>query len=72
MNNEGKMKKHKAKRLSKGLYLYRGFQIECVGYYQPEHRVCWEAVEENGINGWAHHYTLKDVKREIDDELDKK
>ena len=61
---------NKAKRLSSGHYLYRGFEIICVGYYQPEHRVCWEAVDENGC-GFAHSYSLKDTKREIDYELDK-
>ena len=62
--------KHKAKRLSSGHYLYRGFEIICVGYYQPENRVCWEAVDENGC-GFGQSYSLKETKREIDDELDK-
>lgn len=61
-------KQHTAKRLSSGHYLYRGFEIICVGYYNPEHRVCWEAVDENGC-GFAHSYSLKDTKREIDHEL---
>lgn len=31
--------KEKAKRLSKGHYEYRGYEIVCVGYYNPEHKV---------------------------------
>lgn len=63
--------KHKAKRLSKGHYLYRGFEIICVGYYNPDHRVVWEAVDEHGC-GFAHSFSLKDTKAEIDYELDGK
>lgn len=65
------MSEHKAKRLSKGHYLYRGFEIICVGYYEPEHRIAWEAVDENGC-GFAHSFSLKDTKAEIDYELDSK
>ena len=35
--------KCKAKRIRKGCYEYRGYIIQSVGYYEPEHRVCWEA-----------------------------
>lgn len=62
-------KKHVAKRLSPGHYLYRGFEISCVGYYNPEHRVCWECVDGNGC-GFGHDYSLKACKRWIDIELD--
>ena len=65
------MSEHKAKRLSKGYYLYRGFEIICVGYYEPEHRIAWEAVDEHGC-GFAHSFSLKDTKAEIDWELDSK
>ena len=63
--------KHPCKRLSRGHYLYRGFEIICVGYYNPEHHICWEAVDIDGISGFAHSYSLKDTKAEIDYELDK-
>ena len=52
--------KHTAKRISGGHYMYRGFQIICIGYYNPEHRVCWEAVDEHGC-GFAHSNSLKDI-----------
>lgn len=51
--------------------MYRGFKIVCVGYYNPEHRICWEAIDTDEKSGFAHSYTLKGVKREIDYELDK-
>ena len=65
------MTKHICKKISRGHYKYRGFEIVCAGYYNPEHRVCWEAIDTDGISGFAHSYTLRDVKREIDYELDK-
>lgn len=65
------MAKHVAHRVDTNIYEYRGFRIECVGYYPPEHRVCWEAVDENGC-GFAHAYTLRECKRWVDIELDEK
>ena len=65
------MAKHICKKISRGHYKYRGFKIVCVGYYNPEHRMCWEAIDTDGKSGFGHSYTLRDVKREIDYELDK-
>lgn len=59
------MVKHTAHRISSGLYLYRGFGVRCVGYYNPEHKVCWEAFDDRGY-GFAHSYSLKDTKFWID------
>lgn len=36
----------KVKRILKGHYEYRGFKINCIGYYPPERRVVWECVDE--------------------------
>ena len=44
---------YKATKIERGHYKYRGFDILCVGYYNPEHRVCWECVDENG-QGFGH------------------
>lgn len=65
-----KTMKNKAKRMSAGHYIYRGFEVNCVGYYNPEHRVCWEAVDENGC-GFAHGFSFAMTKRLIDYGLDK-
>lgn len=62
---------HKAKRIRAGKYIYRGYEIYCLGYYPPEQRVVWEAVDENGC-GFAHYYSLKGVKKLIDQDIDKK
>lgn len=63
-------KKHRAHRIGANIYEYRGFQIECVGYYSPEHRIVWEAVDHDG-SGFAHAYTFRECKMWIDKELDK-
>ena len=59
---------YKAKRIASGKYLYRGFIINRIGYYPPEKRVVWEAVDDNG-EGFAHGYSLKEVKHWIDNEI---
>lgn len=41
MNN-----KFKVHRISKGEYLYRGYKIKCVGYYEPDHHIAWEGYDE--------------------------
>lgn len=41
-------RKYKLKKISKGHYEYRGCKIDCVGYYSPEQRVCWECTYTDG------------------------
>lgn len=65
------MGRKSCKKISRGHYKYRGFEISCVGYYHPEHRICWEAIDTDGLSGFAHSYTLEGVMREIDYEIDK-
>ena len=60
--------KHRAKRISERHYIYRGFHIYGM-YYHTKHRVCWEAVDNDG-SGFAHSFTLKETKEFIDCELD--
>lgn len=56
--------KHRAKRLSAGHYEYRGFKVICVGYYPPEQKVAWEAVDENG--GWICPLIFAKKHKEVD------
>lgn len=63
-------KKYHAHRVDTNIYEYRGFQVECVGYYPPEGRIVWEAVDHDG-SGFAHAFTLRECKMWIDKELDK-
>lgn len=59
------MKNKSLKRISKGHYIYKGYQIDCIGYYPPERSVVWEATDEYGC-GFAHATTLKEVIKNID------
>ena len=63
------MAKYRAKRISRGHYIYRGFEIHGF-YYGPEHKVCWEATDHDGC-GFAHGCSLKETKALIDDELER-
>lgn len=63
--------KHIARKIRKGHYEYRGYEIHCIGYYEPEHKVCWEAnlIGEYGAD--FHGYSLREIKYRIDEDLDK-
>lgn len=61
--------RHRAKRIRAGVYIYRGFEIHCIYDYEPEGgRNVWECVDKDG-SCFGHSYTLREAKREIDDEL---
>lgn len=60
----------KCKKISKGHYEYRGFEIHSVGYYAPEQRVCWECVDNDG-SCFGHSFSKKECMLEIDDEIEK-
>ena len=61
--------KHRAKRISAGHYIYRGFEIRCHGYHSPDQRVVWECTEKDGRSAFGHSYTLREAKLEIDKEI---
>lgn len=42
-----------------------------MGYYHPEHRVCWEAGPKGEIYADFHGFSLREVKMYIDRDLDK-
>ena len=67
----GIVMKHKCKRIHSGNYEYRGYIIQCVGYYPPEQRVVWEACPKGEIYADFHGFSLKEVKMAIDNDLDK-
>lgn len=64
-----KNNKHKTKKISAGHYIYRGYQVNRIGYYPPEQKVVWEAVDKNGC-GFAHSFSFADTKLFIDELLD--
>lgn len=55
------------KKISKGIYEYKGYRVSNCGYYQPDHCVWWEAV--NIKNGCAdfHATTKKEIQKLIDE-----
>ena len=52
-------------------YRYRGFEVYCHGYYAPDKRYWWEAVDT--ITGCAdfHATTKRQIKQLIDESLGK-
>lgn len=65
------------KKIKAGTYSYRGWIIQCVGYYEPsawgqERRVVWEAYDP--VSGCAdfHSFSKSEIKWLIDESLSKK
>lgn len=54
------------KKIRAGKYEYRGWIISSVGYYEPEGRVCWEAVDPKTNYGDFHGFSKKQIKWLID------
>ena len=71
MFNRGIVMKHKCKKIHRGNYEYRGYIIQCGGYYHPEHRITWEACPKGEIYADFHGFSLSEVKRTIDYYSDK-
>lgn len=63
--------KNTKKKVRKGKYLYRGYEIQCIGYYHPEKRIVWEANFKGEIDAAFHGFSLKEVKVLIDNHEDK-
>ena len=59
------------KKIRAGKYEYRGWIINCVGYYEPEQRVCWEAYDPKTGCGDFHGYSKQQIKWLIDESLSK-
>jgi len=55
-----------AKRIRAGKYEYKGFIISCHGYYGPDKRVVWEAVNPKTNCGEYHGYSKKEIINLID------
>ncbi len=56
-----------AKRISNGVYQYKGYKLTNYGYYLPDHCIWWEAV--NIKTGCADFHAT--TKKEIMDLIDK-
>ena len=63
-------RKHRVRKISSGNYEYRGYLIRNMGYYEPDHRVCWEATNLKTGCGDYHGYTKREIIEAIDEEAD--
>lgn len=57
---------NKAKKLSKGIYEYKGYRISNCGYHCSDHCVWWEAVNKSIGNADYNAHTKKDLMKMID------
>ena len=55
------------KKIKAGTYEYRGLVISCVGYYEPEQRVCWEAYDPKTGCADFHGFSKREIKWLIDE-----
>lgn len=62
---------NKTKKIKSGRYEYRSYIIQRFGYYHPEHRVCWEGIDQED-DAVAHGFTKKEVMLRIDHLLDRR
>lgn len=60
---------YKVEKVRAGKYRYRGYTLTNVGYYEPEHREVWEAVDEKTSGADFHNFTLTDLLDDIDEDL---
>lgn len=63
---------NRAKKIRKGKYLYRGYEITRIGYYPPDQKTVWEAVDPQTNCGEFHGFSLREVKYWIDEYEDGK
>ena len=59
------------KKIRSGKYEYRGWIIICIGYYEPEQCVVWEAHDPKTGCADFHGFSKKEIKRLIDEDLSK-
>lgn len=57
------------KKIKAGTYSYRGWIIQCVGYYEPERRVVWEAYDPETGCADFHGFSKREIKWRIDNSL---
>lgn len=62
------MKNKSAKKISKGVYEYKGYKLYYFGYYPPDKCVWWEAINLKTQNADYHAHTKKELMRLIDKE----
>lgn len=51
----------KTRKIRAGTYEYKDWIIQSVGYYYPEKRICWEAVNKETNCGDFHGFSKKEI-----------
>lgn len=59
------------KKIKAGTYSYRGWIIQCVGYYESERCVVWEAYDPETGCADFHGFSKREIKWRIDENLSK-
>ena len=62
----------KAKKISRGIYEYKGYRIRNCGYHEPDHCIWWEAVSLRTGCADYHAHTKWEILSMIDDDEKKK
>lgn len=59
-----------AKKISKGHWTYRGFDLVCFDYYKPDHKIAWEGTDKEGnvVRGFSMRETKFWVDQFLKDE----
>ena len=57
-----------AKRISSGIYEYKGYRLVNCGYHHPDHCVWWEAVDNKTGCADYHAGTKWELMRMIDED----
>lgn len=63
------MPKVACKKIKKGTYEYKDWIIYSVGYYSPEQKVCWEAVNKETNCADFHGFSKKEVVGLIEESI---
>lgn len=71
MDRKTRVSDGRAHKLSKGIWLYRGYRLYNYGYYLPDKCVWWEASDAETGNVCAHAHTKRELMAKIDKKLEK-
>lgn len=55
-----------AKKIRPGRYEYRGLILQCHGYYPPDKRIVWEAIDPETGEGCYHEFSKAALMAAID------
>lgn len=64
--NKRAVNMNECRKISKGIYEYKGYRISNCGYHAPDHCVWWEAVNQSTGCADYHDTTKKGIIRMID------